>query len=142
MDRWWQRPWLRFHATIAPFGISATTLLLTLYLEQWQWQGRDSWELAGDLVDLGAALYGMAAVLGERGIVFMLWALDKRREWREKMRAEARAEGLAEGRAAGRAEGQAEIKKRYEERLARIAAEAREKGITLESLNGLAQETE
>lgn len=68
----------------------------------------------------------------------MLWALDKRREWREKMQAEARAEGLAEGRA----EGQAEIKKRYEERLARIAAEAREKGITLESLNGLARETE
>ena len=67
MDRWWQRPWLRFHATIAPFGISATTLQLTLYLEQWQWQGRDCWELAGDLVDLGAALYGMAAVLGERG---------------------------------------------------------------------------
>ena len=54
------------------------------------------------------------------------------------MQAEARAEGLAEGRA----EGQAEIKKRYEERLARIAAEAREKGITLESLNGLARETE
>ena len=105
MDRWWQRPWLRFHATIAPFGISATTLLLTLYLEQWQWQGRASWELAGDLVDLGAALYGMVAVLGERGIIIMLWALDKRREWREKWRAEARAEGLAEGRAEGRTEG-------------------------------------
>ena len=150
MDRWWQRPWLRFHATIAPFGISATTLLLTLYLEQWQWQGRASWELAGDLVDLGAALYGMVAVLGERGIIIMLWALDKRREWREKWRAEARAEGLAEGRAevgprAGRRVGRGpgpKLIKRYEERLERIAAEAREKGITLESLNGLDPDTE
>ena len=121
---------MRFHATIAPFGISATTLLLTLYLEQWQWQGRASWELAGDLTDLGAALYGMVAVLGERSIVAMLWALDKRREWREKMRAEARDEGRAEA------------EREYQARLERIAAEAREKGITLESLNGLTRDAE
>ena len=139
MDRWWQRPWLRFHATIAPFGISATTLLLTLYLEQWQWQGRASWELAGDLVDLGAALYGMVAVLGERGIIIMLWALDKRREWREKWRAEARAEGLARAEGGRRVEPRAEVIKRYEERLERIAAEAREKGRWP---NGLDPDTE
>ena len=90
---------------VAPFGVFAATLLLTLYLEHWQWQGRDSWKLATDQVDLGAVIYAMAAVLVERGVRIMFWALDERRKWRAKMRAEARAEGLAEGLAEGRAEG-------------------------------------
>ena len=59
---------MRFHATIAPFGVFEATLLLTLYLERWQWQGRASWELAGDMAEVGATLYAMVAVLGERGV--------------------------------------------------------------------------
>ena len=120
---------MRFHATVAPFGISATTLLLTLYLDQWLWQGRASWELAGDLVDLGAALYGMAAVLVERGITFMLWALDKRREWREKWRAEVQAEIQAELLAAMQAEARAEEKPVITEVAQRVA---QAQGITLD----------
>ena len=37
-------------------------------------------------------LYAMLAVLVERGVITMFWALDKRREWRAKMRAEVREE--------------------------------------------------
>lgn len=99
MDSWWQRPWVRFHATIAPFGIFATTLLLTLYLERWQWQGRASWELSGEMAEVGAMLYAMAAVLGERSIVVMLWALEQRKKWRAKRRAETWAEVRAQARA-------------------------------------------
>ena len=93
-------------------------MLLTWYLERWQWPGRASWEQATDQVDLGAVIYAMVAVLAEQGVNMVFWALQKRRERQEKLRAE----------------GRAEVKKQYEERLARVAAEAREKGITLESL--------
>ena len=60
----------------------------------------------------------------------MFWALDKRKEWREKMRAEARAEGHAEGHA----EGYAEAKREFDIQLARLTRAAREQGITLEEL--------
>ena len=109
MDSWWQSPWVRFHATIAPFGVFASTLLLTLYLERWQWQGRASWELAGEMAEVGAMLYAMAAVLVERGIVVMLWALEQRKKWRAKQRAEIQAELLAAMQAEARAEEKPEI---------------------------------
>ncbi len=136
---------------VAPFGVFTATLLLTFYLEHWQWQGRDSWKLATEQVDMGAVIYAMAAVLVERGVRIMFWALDERRKWRAKMRAEARAEGLAEGQAQGRAEGQAqghaegraqgqsegqdqgraETRRQYDDWLAKVAEK---RGIPLEEL--------
>lgn len=107
MGEWWENQWLRRHATAAPFGILATTLLLAFYLEKWQWHGRSSWDLATAQVDMGALLYAAAALLAERGVRLMFWALDQRRKWRAKWRAEAVAEGLAEGIAQGQAEGRA-----------------------------------
>ncbi len=68
-------------------------------------------------------MYAMLAVLVERGVLAMFWALDKRREWREKMRAEMRAELMPEVRA--------ETMRRYEAWLARVAGE---KDIALEDL--------
>ena len=90
------------------------------------------------LVDLGAVIYAAIAVLVERGVRVMFWALDERRKWRAKWRAEAQAEGRAEGRAeaftalleVGRAEGNRDL----EELIARIA---KERGI---SLNGESKE--
>ncbi len=115
-DEWWEeRRWLRRHAMAAPFGIFATTLLITFWLEQWQWHGRDSWGLVSEQVDLGTVVYAMAAVLFERGVRLMFWALDERRKWRARWRAEAREEG--------RAEGQAETAHRYESWLTKVAAE-------------------
>ena len=143
MGDWWENQWLRRHATAAPFGILATALLLAFYLEKWQWHGRSSWELATAQVDMGAVLYAAAAMLAERGVRLVFWALDQRRKWRAKWRAEAIAEGhaegiaqgIAEGRAEGQAEGriagQAETQQRYDEWLARVS---REKGIPLDDL--------
>lgn len=105
MGDWWENQWLRRHATAAPFGILATTLLLTLYWEGWQWHGRSSWDLANAHVDLAAVVYAAVAVLAERGVRVMFWALDQRRQWREKWRAAAIAEGRAEGIELGRDEG-------------------------------------
>ena len=91
----------------APFGIFATTLLITCWLEQWQWLGRAGWGLVSEQVDLGTVVYAMTAVLFERGVKFMFWALDQRRKWRAKMRADA----------------QAEEAQRFENWLAKVAAE-------------------
>ena len=102
MDDWPEMRWLRRHAMVAPFGIFAATLLLTLYLKQWHWHGRESWQLATEQVDLGAVLYAMGAVLVERGVRLMFWALDERRKWRAQWRAAAMAEGHAAGQAAER----------------------------------------
>lgn len=119
MYEWEDLRWLRRHATVAPFGIFTATLLTTLWLAHWQWQGRTTWELMAGEVDLGAVLYTMVAVLTERGVRLMFWALDQRRKWREKMRAEMRAEVRAEARA----EVRAEEAQRYENWLAKVAAE-------------------
>ena len=95
---------MRFHATIAPFGIFATTLLLAFYLERWQWQGRASWELSGEMAEVGAMLYAMLAVLVEKGVNLMVWAWEKHKERMAKQRAEIRAELLAELQAEARPE--------------------------------------
>lgn len=135
MEDWQERRWLRRHAMVAPFGVFAATLLLTLYLKQWQWHGRDSWELATSQVDLGAVLYAMAAVLVERGVRAMFWALDERRKWRAQWRAaamaEGHAEGLAQGRTEGQAEGRAETRQQYHDWLAKVA---QKRGIPLDEL--------
>ena len=112
---------------VAPFGIFATTLLLTFWLEQWQWQGRASWEIMTGQVDVGAVIYAMAAVLAERGVRLMFWALDERRKWRARWRAEAQAEGEA-------VEAQ-----RYEKWLTKVAEE---KGIPLAELLRPREETQ
>ena len=130
MDEWWERRWLRRHAMVAPFGIFATTILLTYWMKQGQWPLPASLEPASDLVDLAAVLYAMVAVLVERGARLMFWALDERRKWRAKAREEGRAEGLAEGRA----EGLAEAKREFDARLQRIVQAAREQGVQLDDL--------
>ena len=75
-------------------------------------------------------LYAAAAVLRERGVRMVWWALEQRREWREKMRAEGRAEGQAAILTAMIDSARAEGDHALEERVERIA---QEKGI---SLNG------
>ena len=93
MDHWWaEKRWLRRHTMAAPFGIFAATMLLTLSREQWRWPGPAGWDRAGELVDLGAVFYGMAAVAVERSIRFMFWAWEQHQKVREQLREEGRQE--------------------------------------------------
>lgn len=70
--------WLRLHALFAPFGVCAVTALLLA--GSGKWAGRESLPSAASLVDLGAAVYGMLAVLAERSINMVFWALEQRRK--------------------------------------------------------------
>ena len=94
-----ERRWLRRHAVLAPFGIFAATILLAI--QSGQWEGWGSLGSAANLVDMGAVLYGMAAVLAERGVRMIFWALEERRKMIENRKmlgkAELVAEFLAEG---------------------------------------------
>ena len=96
MEHWWDEiRWLRRHALLAPFGVFAATMLLTWEMEQWQWHGRSSWALAMTLVDMGAVLYGMAAVAAERSVRLMFWAWNQHQKERAKLREEGRKESAA-----------------------------------------------
>ena len=99
MNEWRERQWLRRHAIAAPFGVFAATALLVI--RSGQWAGWGSLELAANLVELGAVLYGMAAVLVEGGIRMVFWALEERKRMikeREDLgRAKLVEELLAEG---------------------------------------------
>ena len=124
--------WLRLHALFAPFGVCAVTALLLA--RSGQWDGWESLPAASSLVDLGAAVYGMVAVLTERSIDMVFWALEQRRK-----RAKEREKELQDKLAQGMAQGQAQV-------LAELLSEgipqtkqdlerwAREKGIDLDNL--------
>ena len=132
MEHWWdERRWLRRHIAVAPFGIFAATMLLTLHLEQWIWPGPEGWDRAGGLVDLGALFYGMAAIAVERSVRLMFWAWEQHQKVRAQLRAEGEAIGLEKGEAIGFAKGEAAAAERYETRLAKVAEE---RGIDLAEL--------
>ena len=90
MGEWLGMRWLRLHAMVAPFGVFAVTLLLLA--RSGQWGGWESLEPAASLVDLAAVVYGMIAVLVERGVDMVFWALEQRRIRREERRNEAQAD--------------------------------------------------
>jgi hypothetical protein len=128
MGEWWERrenQWLRRHALAAPFGVFIVTAALTYLADPSQWNSRESLQSAAKLVDLGTVLYAMFAVLFDRGVDTVFWALEQRRKRREKWRQEDRVEFLAEMRDEARASGDADFE-------ARLVRAARERGIDLE----------
>ena len=100
---WWSSRWFRRHAILAPFGVYAMTWLL-FWSEIGHYRWWDKSELTSSLVDLGAVLYGMVAMLMEGGANMVFWALEQREKRRKKLREEMRAEARAEVREEARAE--------------------------------------
>ena len=86
-------------------------MTLLLLARSDQWRGWESLEAAANLVDLAAVVYGMIAVLVERGFNMVFWALEQRKKRIEERKAEGRAEERA-----------------------RILREAKEKGIDVSEL--------
>ena len=96
MDEGRERQWLRRHAILAPFGIFAATALLVV--RSGQWDGWESLGLAAEMVDLGAVLYAMVAVLAERGVDMVFWALERKKQ-RELERKQRELENKAKNQA-------------------------------------------
>ena len=101
-------PWFRRHATIAPFGVFIFTWLMC-WSETGNWRCLFDWSETSSLVDYGIIIYGMIAVVFEKGLDVMFWALEQRKKRIARYRAEMMAEGLAEGRAQGRSEMLADL---------------------------------
>ena len=125
MNEWHERRWLRRHAIAAPFGIFAATALLVA--RSGQWSGWESLELAAGMVDLGAVLYAMVAVLAERGVDMVFWALERKKQREQENRARNEAQGKADLIADLMADGIPQTKQE-------LAQWAREKGIPLNNL--------
>ena len=100
-------PWFKRHATIAPFGVFIVSWLMC-WSDTGNWRCWSDWSETSSLVDYAVIIYGMIAVLFEKGLDVMFWALEQRKKRMAAFRAEMMAEGLAKGRAAGIAEGRAE----------------------------------
>ena len=94
MNELHERRWLRRHAIAAPFGIFAATALLIV--RSGQWNGWESLETAATLVDLGAVLYAMAAVLVERGVDMVFWALERKKQREQENRVNNQAALVSE----------------------------------------------
>ena len=128
--------WLRLHALFAPFGVCAATALLLV--RSGQWAGWESLQAASSMVDLGAAVYGMVAVLAERSIYMIFWALEQRRKWskeREKELQDKLNQGIAQGVAQGQAQTLTELLSAgIIEANQDLEQWAREKGIDLDNL--------
>ena len=133
MAEWWQRDWLPRHVLAAPFGIFLITALLTWWGGAGNWREGATQQAAAQLVDLAAVLYGMAAVTVERGGRLMFWALDQRRQWREKWRAEI----VAETEERVRAETEQRVRVETEQRV-RVETEER---VRLEERNRAEENT-
>ena len=122
------KQWLRRHAIAAPFGIFVATALLVV--RSGQWDGWESLGLAANMVDLGAVLYAMVAVLAERGVDMVFWALEKRKlriEERKRREQENKVKNQAEILAELLSEGIPPTKQDLEQW-------ARDKGIPLDNL--------
>ena len=104
--KWLEENWLQLHLALAPLGTLLVTWLLWISGgDGWQWwSSRDSSGQMGQIVPLGAVVYGSLIFAIER-LGRMFWALAQRRKDIERGREEGRAEGRMEGREEGRQEG-------------------------------------
>lgn len=119
MTTWYSTDWFQRHAIAAPFGITVTTVVL-FWLDQEHWAFWQDLQNATSLVDFGAVIYAMAAIVVDGGgrVVFYTiakWKEDKARreklleemlrkqrlgnlaEFREELRQRVREGGTLEG---------------------------------------------
>ena len=122
-EKWWEMRWPRRHALALPFGACGVTALLTYLTTGGQGDLAANLKVAAEMVDLGAAIYGMVAVTIEGGVRRMFWAWEKHQAVKESLREEGRQEGREEARQ--------ETEQRYMPVLKRVA---QEKGITVAEL--------
>lgn len=96
--KWLQENWLQLHLALAPLGTLVTTWLIWLSGgDGWQWwSNRNSAAEMGQIVPLGAVVYGSLIFAIER-LGRMFWALAQREKDIERGRQKGREEGREEG---------------------------------------------
>ena len=96
--KWLSENWLQLHLALAPLGTLVTTWLIWLSGgDGWQWwSNRDGAAEMGQIVPLGAVVYGSLIFTIER-LGRMFWALAQREKDIERGRQKGRQEGREEG---------------------------------------------
>jgi len=91
--KWLEENWLQLHLALAPLGTLVTTWLIWLSGgDGWQWwSNRDSAAEMGQIVPLGAVVYGSLIFAIER-LGRMFWALAQREKDIERGRQKGREE--------------------------------------------------
>ena len=134
-EKWWEMRWPRRHALALPFGACGVTALLTWLTTGGQGDLAANLKVAADMVELGAAIYGMVAVTIEGGVRRMFWAWEKHQAVKESLREEGRQEGRQAGRQEGRVEGSKAGRKAERAAMqAHLERVSRERGIPLAEL--------
>ena len=105
--------WAALHAIFAPWGIIATTCVLTMFTGSVGWKIWNNLVTVSDMVDLGVMVYAAGASLVEVNVRMAFYAIEQRKRERERIRREARQEGLQEGRQEGLQEGRQETLRRF-----------------------------
>ena len=122
--------WAARHALFAPWGILATTYVLTVYVKAvgWNiWNDRANLVTMSDMADLGLIVYACGASLVEVFIGMAFYALEQRkkrmeqrrreeeerRKEQEKRLKEATQRGMREGREAGMQQGREEVMRMF-----------------------------
>ena len=90
------RWWLAYHTALAPFGVLATTWLLTGAAHSRHWTVWKHLNPAGDMLELGAVVYAALAVLVEGGIRVVFRAIEQWRRDKERRAVEAQNRALDE----------------------------------------------
>ena len=130
-EKWWEMRWPRRHLLAAPFGACGVTALLTWLTTGGQGDLAANLKVAADMVDLGAAIYGMVAVTIEGGVRRMFWAWEKHQAVKESLREEGRQAGRQEGRVEGSKAGRKAERAAMQAHLEKVSKET---GIPLTRL--------
>ena len=103
--KWLEENWLQLHLALAPLGTLVVTWLIWLSgSDGWQWwSNQDSSAQMGQVVPLGAVVYGSLIFVMER-TGRMFWAIAQREKDIEQGREQGREEGREQGREQGREE--------------------------------------
>ena len=108
--QWLSENWLQLHLALVPLGTLAVTWLIWLSGgDGWLWwSSRDNSEQMGQIVPLGAVVYGSLIFAIER-LGRMFWALAQREKDIERGRQKGREEGIEKGKEEGIEKGREEV---------------------------------
>ena len=118
ISAWFGHRWPRIHTLAAPYGVALTALLLSVYLDEGEWQFWQSWTVIKDTASIAAIIYALIAISTEVMFTMFFFALGQVHKIIEQNR-KARGAILEAQREEGREEERKEWQTWYDSQIAR-----------------------